>query len=70
MESSILNYLKKNENTIYSARTLAKKTNYKKKHVYKCLVNLLGNSNIIKVKPIMIGSRHHRRLSLFTYQSS
>lgn len=69
MENTILNYLKENSETVYSAKTLAKRTGTNKKKTFRMLVNELKNeeTNIVRVKPKTIGS-HHRNHWLFKHQ--
>jgi hypothetical protein len=69
MENTILDYLKKHTETVYSVKTLAKRTAIKKKKVFIMLVNELKNeeTNIVRVKPKTIGS-HHRDYWLFKHQ--
>ena len=63
MTNEVENFLKTSPNTIYSIKTLSKRLNMRKKHVFY-LYKI--SDHIEKVKPFEVGSKKYK-LNIFKY---
>lgn len=63
-ENELENFLRENKNVIYSIKTLSKRLNIRKKHVYYLYKN---SDNIIKSKPLDVGCNKFN-FNIFQYK--